>query len=306
MSEPKKQHYVPQTYLKNFAKGKKNASLYVLSSSPQKIYSSKIENAAAERDFYTVEKLENKYFWENMYAQYVEPSFGTLLKQIRKNCENALVQNNATIISREQKALLSINIVIQMLRGKQTRQYERKLYDKLLPSVFLHAQNHFPTLEDNVVKRAFKKFGTDDNYFKEISMQTVFNNERIIKFSNLLTQYSFIFYRVKGDIPFVTSDNPVMFVNSITGNAAPFANGLSENSTIVYFPIYPSLLPGAFHPKFTFGTLNSRDCSLEILDDYKEKRFIDTYNKKQLEQCHDYLYSNSNETLINLLRKVNK
>ena len=271
MSEPKKQHYVPQTYLKNFATGKKNKSLFVLSASPQKIYSSQVENSAAERDFYTVERLENKYFWENTYAQYVEPSFGSLLKQIRQNCENALVQNNATVISEEQKALLSINIIIQMLRGKQTRKYERKLYDKLLPSVFLDAKSHFPTLEKSVVKRAFEKFSTDDNYFKEISMQTVFNNERIIKFSNFLTQYSFVFYRVKGDIPFVTSDNPVMFVNSITGNAVPFANGLIKNSTIVYFPISPRLLLGAFHPEFAFGTLNSRDCSLKILDYYQRK-----------------------------------
>ena len=143
MSEPKKQHYVPQTYLKNFATGKKNNSLYVLSASPRKIYSSQVEDTAAERNFYAVEKLKNKYIWENTYAQHIEPSFGTLLKQIRKYCENALVQNNSTVISKEQKELLSINIVIQMLRGKQARKYQRKLYDKLIPSAFLDAQTYY-------------------------------------------------------------------------------------------------------------------------------------------------------------------
>ena len=216
MSEPKKQHYVPQTYLKNFATGKKNNSLYVLSARPRKIYSSQVEDTAAERNFYTVEKLKNKYIWENTYAQHIEPSFGRLLKQIRQYCENVLVQNNSNVISKEQKALLSINIVIQMLRGKQTRKYERNLYDELLPSAFLDAKSHFPALEESVVEKTFEKFSTDDNYFKEISMQTIFNEESIIKFSNLLMQYSFIFHRIKGDTPFVTSDNPVMLVNSIT------------------------------------------------------------------------------------------
>lgn len=68
MREPKKQHYVPQTYLKNFATGKKNKSLYVLSASPRKIYSSQVEDTAAERNFYTVKRLKNKYIWENTYA----------------------------------------------------------------------------------------------------------------------------------------------------------------------------------------------------------------------------------------------
>mgnify|MGYP000202526179 CR=1 FL=1 len=301
MSEPKKQHYVPQTYLKNFAIGKKNNSLYVLSKNPRKIYSSQVENTAAERDFYTLENLKNKYIWENTYARCIEPSFGALLKQIRKYCENALVQNNCTVISEEEKALLSVNIVIQMLRGKQTRKYERKLHDNLLPSVFLKAQSHFPTIDESIVKKTFEKFSTDENYFKEISMLTVFNEERLIKFSNILMQYSFMFFRIKGITPFITSDNPVMLVNSITQNATPFSNGLSKNTTVLYFPISPYLLLCAFHPEFGFGKLNSRDCTLEMLDDDKEKKFIDNYNRKQLEQCCNYLYSNTKDILKHLL-----
>jgi hypothetical protein len=306
MSEPKKQHYVPQTYLKNFATGKKNNSLYVLSASPRKIYSSQVEDTAAERNFYTVEKLKNKYIWENTYAQHIEPSFGTLLKQIRKYCENALVQNNFTVISQGQKELLSINIVIQMLRGKQARKYQRKLYDKSLPPAFLDAQTHYQNLEEIDIERTFEKFNNDDNYFKDIAMQTVFNKDTIIKISNVLFRYSFIFFRTKGLIPFVTSDNPVMFINSITQNATPFANGLNKNTTIVYFPISPCLLLSAFHPDFGFGNLNCQDCTLEILDDYKEKKFINTYNKKQFEQCYNYIYSNSKKTLQNLFCKVNE
>lgn len=301
MSEPKKQHYVPQTYLKNFATGKKNNSLYVFSASPRKIYSSQVEDTATERNFYTVERSKNKYIWENTYAQYIEPTFGTLLKQIRKYCENALVQSNSTVISKEQKELLSKNIVIQMLRGKQTRKYERNLYDELLPSVFGDAKDRFPGLDEHMLEKSFKKFSTDDNYFKEISMRANFNKESIIKFSNVLLQYSFVFYRITGSTPFVTSDNPVILINSITQNATPFVNGLSKNTTIVYFPISPCLLLSAFHPEFGFGALNSRNCTLEILDDCKEKEFIDTYNKKQFEQCYNYLYSQSKAVLEKII-----
>lgn len=188
-----------------------------------------------------------------------------------------------------------------MLRGKQTRKYERNMYYKLLPSVFLDAKNYFPELEEDIVEKSFKKFITDDNYFKEISMRANFNEESIIKFSNMLMQYSFVFYRIRGSTPFVTSDNPVMLINSITQNATPFANGLSKNTTIVYFPISPCLFLSAFHPEFGFGALNSRDCTLEILDDGKEKAFIDTYNKKQFEQCYNYLYSRSKAVLERII-----
>lgn len=62
MSESKKQHYVPQVYLKNFSFGNgKRPKIFVLSLDKNKVYQSSIDDVAEERDFYTLENSENKY-----------------------------------------------------------------------------------------------------------------------------------------------------------------------------------------------------------------------------------------------------
>lgn len=304
MSEPKKQHYVPQTYLKNFGTGKNGTGLYVLSKCAHKVYPSQVGDTAAERHFYTLNNVEDKYAWEKMYANSVEPSLANLLKSIRQKCENALVQNQSIVISSEEKTELSINMIIQLLRGKRTRKYQKKTYNRLLPTVFLEAKNHFPNVSEDTINRAYANFFEQDKYFKEISMQTSLNENSIKKFASLLNAYTFILYRSNKKYPFITSDNPVMFVNSLTQNVTPFSNGLLNSSTIVYFPISPQLLLGAYNPYFADGALMDRDCSLEILNVEKEKGFIKTHNKKQVEQSDEYVYSNDQQTLEDLLSKM--
>ncbi len=68
-----------------------------------------------------------------------------------------------------------------------------------------------------------------------------------------------------------------------------------------FFPIPPKLLLGVYHPNFSSKLLNDKDCSMEIQKIETKKKFIDTHNKKQLEQCDNYLSSNTKEILENLL-----
>ena len=58
MSQPRKQHYVPQVYLKNFSfGGDKSPKIFVLSTSSQKIFQRAVEEVAVEKDFYTINSL---------------------------------------------------------------------------------------------------------------------------------------------------------------------------------------------------------------------------------------------------------
>lgn len=297
MAEPKKQHYVPQTYLKNFTADKKKSRLFVLSKCTEKVYGAEVKDTAAERNFYTIDHFFDKYVLENTYAQCVEPSFGALLKNIRRNCENVLIQNNALVISQAQKTQLALNIVIQLFRGKQARKFEKKLYDELLPSVFDKAKKSFPNIEESVAKKTFERFATDENFFKEIELQTNFNQVRLLNITEILMKYTFVFHRINGAASFVTSDNPVMLINYITKNAVPFTNGLMQSSTILCFPLSPSLLLVAYNPNMFFGVLQKSDCSISFFDDIRDEGFIKMCNRKQLEQCDNYVYSHSKDVL---------
>ena len=57
----------------------------VLSKKDQKIYASNIEDVAEEKDFYTLENLENKYMVENYFANEIEPILYDSLKDIRRS-----------------------------------------------------------------------------------------------------------------------------------------------------------------------------------------------------------------------------
>ena len=296
MSNPRKQHYVPQVYLNNFAYGKdKNLKLYVLSCKSNKIYPANVRDSASERDFYTLDGYEDKFIWERHYATCIEPILGDIIKTIRQRCENVLVQNQAIVMDPDEKFRLALSMIFQLLRGKQTRDYEQYLYNKLLPKVAEQTRTRFAPLDEKQ-EALVRSFGDENKYFKEISMQSIFRKESVEKFVSILLQRSFVIYKIVGTYSFVTSDNPVLLINLDSHDATPFKNGLANSKTVVYYPLSPKLLLGAYHPHLYFGSLESIDCQMVIIDGSKEQRFVLTHNKKQKEQSN-YVYAQSKEIL---------
>lgn len=90
---------------------------------------------------------------------------------------------------------------------------------------------------------------------------------------------------------FVTSDNPVMFVDSSSLDATPFKNGLLHHSTVIFFPVSPKMVIAAYHPNLYLGTLTDLDGNIIILDSKNELKFIEMLNTKQFEQCFDQVYA---------------
>lgn len=305
MSEPKKQHYVPQVYLKNFSFGNgKSPKIFVLSLDKNKVYQSSIDDVAAERDFYTLENSENKYAWEKAYAKYVEPPLETIIGILRKRCENIFVQNGTCVLNEEEKSLLSSSIIFQALRGYYARNYEKKLYDKLLPGILEETKKWFSQL-DKRNEEVVNRFLLTDKYFKEIAMEVTFREESILKYWSLLMQYKFIFCKIDGDEEYITSDNPAFFMNFITQKVGLFENGLISASTVLYYPLSPKLLLIAFHPQHLVSTYEEKDGCIKRISADKEKAFIHKYNAKQMEQCNNFVYGRNKELLENLLSERN-
>lgn len=300
MNEPRKHHYVPQTYLNHFSYDRgKTTHVFVLSKEPYKIYPSSVEDTAAERDFYTVNTLEDKYVWEKQYAKEIEPILGRLLKDIEQRCGNVLIQEDATILNSKEKCELALNIICQLLRGKRTREYEQNVYNKLLPQVTEQASTQFGRLSQEL-EEVIQKFKEENKFFKEIAMGITWRTESLEKYVSLIMQRHFIIYKIMGEPLLVTSDNPVVLIDIETCDATPFKNGLANAKTLLYYPLTSNLLLGAYHPGLYGGVLEEKDCCLQILDSVKEQRFINLHNRKQKEQCCNYVYAQSRSVLENL------
>jgi len=259
--------------------------------SNRRIFSTGVRAIAAENNFYTLEKLEDPYFGEQTYASSIEPLMGKLLsKIISQTC--ILVQNGATVISPSEKAQLAVIMVMQLLRGKQSREYMQKLYADYLPEAIEKAQNLFGPFS-NEQNKLVDVFARDVYYFKRTAMDVTLDWDRIAKYAGILCSRAFLFYRIQGNEEFITSDNPVMSINSITNNARPFANGLIRPTTMIYYPISPKLLLCAVHPSTYLGALSDQDRRLVNLDASKEIGFISAINQKQISQCYQHAFSQS-------------
>jgi len=256
-----------------------------------RIFTTGVRAVGVENDFYTLEKLDDPYCWERAYASGIEPLMGKLLTKLISQT-NILVQNGATVISPSEKAQLAVIMVVQLLRGKQSREYEQKLYADYLPEAIDKAKTLFGSL-NNEQNKLLEAFASDEYYFKRTVMDVTLDSERIAKYAGILCNRDILVYRIQGNMEFITSDNPVMFINSITKNARPFTNGLIKPTTIVYYPISPKLLLSAVHPSAYFGVLSNQDCQLIDLDACKEIGFITSINKKQISQCYQHAFARS-------------
>jgi len=263
----------------------------VMDKREHRIFTTGVRAVGVENDFYTLEKLDDPYCWERAYASGIEPLMGKILTKLISQT-NILVQNGTTVISPSEKAQLAVIMVVQLLRGKQSREYEQKLYADYLPEAIDKAKTLFGSL-NNEQNKLLEAFASDEYYFKRTVMDVTLDSERITKYARILFNRDILVYRIQGNMEFITSDNPVMFINSITKNARPFTNGLKKPTTIVYYPISPKLLLSAVHPSAYFGVLSNQDCQLIDLDACKEIGFITSINKKQICQCYQHAFARS-------------
>lgn len=144
-----------------------------------------------------------------------------------------------------------------------------------------------------------QSFSEEKKHFKEITMEASFRRDSIERIVSVLVQRDFVIYKITGNHSFVTSDNPVILIGKDTFDATPFKNGISHVNTLIYYPISPKLLIGAYHPDLFFGELHKVDCRLVTLDGGQNASFVRTMNKKQKEQSN-YVYAQTRDVLENL------
>lgn len=263
------------------------------------MFSTGVAAVCAEKDFYTLEGSDNPYLWEQTYANGIEPIMGELLPKII-SFGSPSVQNGASVINDTEKIELAFTLILQLLRGKPSIEYDRSLYAELLPKAINRAKEKYKLTEDRR-NELIREFTQDEKFFKLAVMKFSLNEDRIFKYVDILIDRNFVFYRILGDAEFISSDNPVMFINNTTGNAKMYSNGLLQASTDVYYPISPKLMLFASHPSSRLGTLSKFDCKLFDLDASNKIQFISNINRKQIEQCFRQAYARSKDILCNLV-----
>lgn len=284
---PTRQHTVPKLYLKNFdIDGLK--SLYVFDKKKGKLYKNSIKNISVTKDFYTLEENDS-YKWENFYAKEVEPDFERALSKLIFKTSSVLVKEGASVLQEETKKILAKGMVHQLYRGKVARQDENRRSKELLPKVIEKGKRRFRKNKKAVM--FLEKFQVNESFFKEIYARIAMGDHKNLDMFFL--DQIWIVYKSNAEDLFITSDNPVMFMDNATLDATPFQNGLLNLTTVIYFPISSHLMLALYHRDYMFKKM--KKFANKMI--FASSEMVNTFNKKQLEQCYSQVYAGKEESL---------
>lgn len=214
MSNPIRHHHVPQTYLKNFSFMKKEQfKIYTFDKNSKKIFEANVLDVAVEKNFYTLKKCKDNYAWENFYAQSIEPIMGNVISKMIRMAENCLIQDNTHILDNEIKSKLAIIMVCQLLRGKQGREFVQRIFDEVAPEIIHDVKSKFIGKGNNQLDATLENYEISEDIFKISAMQATLDIERLNRISSIIFHRCWVVYKIIGKEEFITSDNPVMFMN---------------------------------------------------------------------------------------------
>lgn len=259
MAEYKKQHYVPRFYLKNFSTGNKTLiNLYNLKRNLD-IKSAKLYNQCQE----------NYFYGDNLN---IEKSLGGIEKHAASVIREIIEYSTPPERLSENHHILSAFWVIQNGRTKFASESSNDMMDKLIKALMRK--------EGNVEDDEYNKFKIEMT--NPIALPLSVSAQAI----PIVFDLSFKLLINKTNIPFITSDNPVVLYNQYMEPSNYGSHtGLSSQGLQVFIPLSPKHLILLYdHNVYQVGS-NKHQCC-EVLS-IKE---IDKINELQWHNALENIY----------------
>lgn len=304
MAEKERQHTVPKVYLKNFGiQRKQNYYVATYDKTNRSFYDTATGNVAVERNFYRLELAVDPLIVEDFYASQIEPLTGEVIGEIIKRSNLRVLRPDADILNPDLRAKMSICMIYQTGRGRVAKEFMMSTIESILPDVKEKARAFAQTHHIQNAEASINRLLSDENILKFARVQATVAPGRVENISPYLYNRCWILFQIIGDAEFITSDNPVMFVDITSNDATPFSHGLSKMSTAVYYPLSDKLMLALYSYDFASGAINDLDNKIVRLDAAKETSFIEKVNRLQLEQCQKQIFAKSKQTLDQIITR---
>jgi hypothetical protein len=264
MQKTKRQHYVPQSYLRRFSED--DNSVFVFDKANNSVFESSTRNIAQERFFFELPKEtignEDPQVLEHIFSE-MEAEYASLLDVILSSLARKRRFNP------KRKTMMALFVAIQFLRTKEYRQD--------------HAQQReagLKVINQELAKEGLRlKYGYKDeaaNHFIQ-----VFDPELLNVITRALLSHIWIVWNNKTKHPFYTSDNPVVVASAIQEPA-----GFASPGVEVVLPITSKLLLSICDQRY-FSGLSKSDCKSVSLYDVAR---VEHYNKLQVVSSSRQVY----------------
>jgi len=217
-NNPEHQHFIPRSYLKNFAEHKKDKK-YVDAldlATQKKIYTS-IKDICVKAGLYTMpnNQASDKYILENYYAKSVDDAYPEVY--------DLLVNKNITTISKRQKHKIIYTLMSLYFRTPKFLHGMNKMTDSILDSALLMTPQDVSEIKLDWDGNPFV-FMRDE--IDDIKKQHREKNRQAFLSTHVKQWHDFVKYKsqcgvsvfqIEGEIDLITSDNPVL-IHSSSGN----------------------------------------------------------------------------------------
>lgn len=233
------QHIVPQSYLKHFAERNRNNKDYHIcvfgktrkvKSNP---YIRSIGDIGFVKKIYDVSTRDDPKYWEHYIDRNIESESGRVINEIISR----VVLHNKLILQNQEKESIARFIAFQIMRVPpffEKRLEEGKEKGKAL---WGFVEKHFSDRIIHAQKDILSQYLLQSNGVKDILLESITDDERLKKYANILCLKTWIIIYNNSDMPFFTSDNPVLLQN-IHDNSIGFGNaGIGRPDTLIFFPI---------------------------------------------------------------------
>jgi len=306
MSSVKQEHYVPRCYLKNFEN--KNKRIYAFDKRLGVCRKQMITNVAAENHFYDVDINEfvnidgldpleredlkiklmnnlNAKSWEEAVArfdrQYMEKRMSAMefnFEQFLKKIINNLKSGNVISLSDEEKKEMSLYIAIQYQRTRTIRNnFEDIIMGTINALVKKESSFKGQIMLENESYILVKK------YIKCLHLMMMSDGITIKEIADTLYNHVWTFHINKTNIPFYTSDSPVVPIPHFF-NPYMSCSGLESPGIEVVFPISTNLLLSMYDENDEQNQ-NRIDKSTDFITKEEDIKFYNNYQLYYSNRC---------------------
>lgn len=303
MNKPKKHHYVPRSYLYFFSQ---NGKIRALENKTKKNYCVNINDVAEIRYYNKINQGKfiidspngDPYYYEFKYNQLIEGEIPRIIGNIVSACTISPFEKS--ILTYEIKIELAKLIVVQLLRTPQFRQYVYEIGLPVFDNVIGRIRNQINSFTDFVKKEQLigelEECKYNDAFVKSVHLSVTTDENRINQFCEFLVcnrSWCIFQNELYKDIPFVTSDTPVIMYNLQNGNVGPKNNAFENSSTIITMPLTPRYCITLYHKACVYGYYSkSYENKCTPID---ERKFILKQNLHQIDQCSRQIYTSPDD-----------
>ena len=278
----KHSHTVPVAYLANFGiagNKKRDSMVYFYNVQDNKTDKAKVGKFPMINHFYDIKELGGqKQIIVKFFGDKIEGELATLLRVLlgtiiidpqRRDCSSPQLE----------KEQLSAQFALLITRTEAFRDYYKDIYQQI--------KDGFPYAD-------IPQYSKTD--FQRIHTSEILDFGMSNFYANLFSDWHWIFIINHTELPFITSDNPVIRIDHSKKTNEPIS---AVSPEVTYFvPLSPTVAVEIFHKDILKN-------DLVFFDIYQIKN-IAPYNKEIIKNCSRFLFSNKSFEALKYARdKIN-